>query len=738
MPYLYKKLTFIATTLFVFFVTQLQATILTNASVSVADITAGATTTYTITFDVQTQLDASGLVADQFLILTTADGPNFDNSVLQSLSGGTLTGSITLNNQTQTTITVTSGVATNGQTTTFVLSGVVNPGSAGIGPNYTIRTADFSDLSNIIIDEAIFSGSTYIPSNFPAVSTPITDKIIIQEGGTQVVASDLNSNFVDGDGDALTFTVDAGNDVNIAIASITGNQLTVVPIGSGVTNITIRGSDLPSGTGEGEVTATFQVTVIGEFSNASVTPSVLDSGATTTYSLTFSPASTITNNQVLILNNSAAGGADYSSATLGSVSGSTLNISINSQTATGINFNINSGTANSSQTVSIQINGVTNPGIAGIGPEYIIRLFDLGLSRDVDQMTLIGTNFTAVGIPTIVSPIANQLLDQVDGASIVVADLNTVFNDGDGDNLTFTVETGNDTNIATATINDKQLIVTPVGPGITTLMIKASDLPSGTGEGEIIDSFFVQVIGALENASITPGTFRTSASTTYSIEFSPASTITGGQLVFITTNDITGPDFSSTNLGFFNGGSLTVNGIFTQSSQRIVFKINSGTADSSQLVNILLDGVINPSIDGQAPNYKISIYEASVSLIDEIEFPGNIYLTMNDIFMDGFEDIIVMMQALAKLNISVIPSSSDNTNKPIFDSQLQSYRFKNEYLPMLNSDGKMYSLSEVILWHESILIHQSPNDDWNNNGESNINEVNPFGIEDYQSKSQSF
>ncbi len=600
---------------------------LTNASVTPADLTAGATTSYTVSFNPAGPLDSVDIVDDVLAIQTQAGGPNFENAILQSLSGGSLTGAIATVSQSATlvNIDITSGTATAADTITFVLANVVNPGAGGQGPDYTVRTVDFANFPPAPdIDEATVAGSVYAGTGIPAVTLPLSDQTVVEEDGPAIVVMDLNDNFVDGDGDPLTFTVDAVDDLTIANASINGNELTVIPIGSGTTDITIRASDLPSGSGEGSVTDTFEVRSVGELGAPSVTPTSLDAGATTSYSISFVADSGIDSNNFFGLN-SGAGGPDYSSATISSLTGGSIIGSIFGQTSDGISINVTSGTASLGDVITLTLDGVVNPGLPGQGPDYTLLVIDSLAASQVSRSTLAGNVYAAVGGPTVVTPIDDQTLDEFDGTPFVVADLNTVFADGDGDDLTFTVDAGNDTNIAIASVNGDELTVTPAGSGTTTITVRASDLPSGTGEGDVADSFDVRVVGEIDNPVVTPATLDTDEVTTYSVQFNPASNIEAGQFFVINTSS-GGPDFSAATLGSVGGGTLTASFFQAPGTTGVSIEIESGAATPSDTVEFVVNNVSNPSSGGQGPDYQILLFSSSGTNIDRTTFAGNVYI----------------------------------------------------------------------------------------------------------------
>ena len=636
---------------------------LSNCSVAVGDLEVGVTTTYTMTFTPDETLDPDSAISDQMSVVTTAGGPDFSNAQLVSVTGGTISAaSLGTVNATTANVVINTGEATSADTVTFVLSNVVNPGTAGQGPSYDVRSVDFEGFPNPnpapTISTCVVSGSVYTPSNDPVVVDAIDDQVLNQVDGAQVIVQDLDTVFADADG-VLTFAVTGNTDTNVASASIDVNDaLTITPLGSGTTTFTIEASS-----GGASITDSFDVRVIGELGNATVTPQSLDTGATTSYVISFSPSNTFEAGYSIGIN-SGVTGPDYTNATLQSITGgSGLVAAINgSPTNQGIGINITAGTATSSDTITIQLDNVVNPGAAGQGPDYSFVVIDLlPTTIVVDQATVAGNVYESVGAPTVLQQIPTQNLDEADGPSVVVADLGTIFTDGDGDPLTFTVEPGNDANVATASINGDELTVTPTGPGTTTITIKASDLPGG--EGEVTTDFEVNVVGLMDNASWVPLSVDTEDTTIYTFTFDPSSTVVSGQRIIINNEGANGPDYTNATLDFVGGGSLTAV-IDTQDADTIVAEITGGTAGIGDTVSLEFGSVDNPTLGGQGPDYSLRLFELTPTprdveriilsgttfndvgipvvttpiddqVLNEIDGAVEIISDLNNVFMDG-------------------------------------------------------------------------------------------------------
>jgi hypothetical protein len=126
---------------------------LSNPSVVVADTIVGRTTTYTLTFTVDSTLSAGDFITFSHPV----GGPNQSASTLQSIGPG-LTGTRTAGGSTATVIRIDSGSVAPGGTVSMVLAGMVNPAVVGTGPQYLVEKGDGS----IIEDKARLSGTTYI------------------------------------------------------------------------------------------------------------------------------------------------------------------------------------------------------------------------------------------------------------------------------------------------------------------------------------------------------------------------------------------------------------------------------------------------------------------------------------------------------------------------------------------------------------------------------------------------
>jgi len=358
-----------------FFTRHAFAGTLTSVSMTPDSLTAGDTTNYTLQFTTP-----SGFSSGDYIILYTeysgSGGPDVSAATLTSITGGSsLTGSVTFKIADRITIHLTGGSAPAGSAITVVYANVLNPPTAGTGPDYRIL---INDSSSENVDSAVLGGNTYTSSAVPTVTNPIDDytgnyKAIAQEGGETVIKSDLNTVFGDGDGDPLTFSVVAGHDTGIVTATIDGNELSITPQGEGTTTITIEADDHDDGT----VTDAFDVQVLGLLTPANVEPVSLEPGATGNVVITLTPSTPLlgsVNDQLFL---DWPSGFIVSSATLVSVTGGTTNVTLFAN-STNTGFRLNSGSWESGATITITIGGITNPSNTGTTGTYRLRAQDSG------------------------------------------------------------------------------------------------------------------------------------------------------------------------------------------------------------------------------------------------------------------------------------------------------------------------------------------------------------------------
>ncbi len=711
--------------LFVFGIVN-TAHAVSNSMAVVDDTAIGATSNYTFSFDHSAVLRGDNTFGGDVIVFQTGSGgPDFSNVSLVSLSGGTITGTITSRLTDSFNITLDGTGSVNPSTTiTAVVSGVVNPGTVGQGPNYITRTVEFSAIPPII-NEQSYAGTTYTSSNSPVVSNPIPDQNLEERNGAEEIVADLNSVFSDGDGDTLTFSIDPGHDTGITGVSLTNNSLTLTPNSAGTTTVIIRATST-----DGTVTDAFDVSVIGELQNETVTPTNLNAGESSNYSISFTPDTNIATGQIIVINNSNAGGPNYSGASFVSINGGNALTAQFQQSPTdsSVAVEITGGSATTSDTVQIIIADVINPGAAGQGPAYNFAVFTFIPSfTQLAQGTAAGNIYEVVGEPTITAPIPDQNLNESLSQVFIINDLNTVFTDGNGDTLTFSIVPGHDTNIATASVNGNQLTVTPTGPGVTTVSVKASDLPGG--EGEVVDSFDVSVIGLMKNASFTPAEFDTTISTSYELSFTTSTAIDSDYVIILANDEAGGPDYSSATLSSFTSSGLIIPAsIDSQSADGFTVSVNNGSTTNSADIVISLNGVINPVTAGLGPEYAVRLFRIFMPTgdVEQAALPGHEFVG-GLIFRNGFESVAMNKNLFAQSIVDSLSNEQSWMPQPSYQENQQHYYFMGKTLSR-DIDQTPRSKHEVINWFHTTLKQNQPWDDWDNDGINNLNDNQPFKV----------
>ena len=401
----------------------------------------------------------------------------------------------------------------------------------------------------------------------------------------------------------------------------------MTPVGPGTTTISVRAADT-----DGSVVDSFEVSVLGIMDDASWEPGDTDTDATGFWDFLFTTSTPLGPGLFVIVENLGSG-PDYTGATLGSISGGTLTAAVQASSDNSITIELTGGAALVGQAVAIRVDDVTNPSTPGADGGYRARLFRLMPTGYVEQADLPPTVFSDGGLPFVAAPIPDQQIFEADGP-IGVADLDAVFEDGNGQALTFSILAGNDPTVATGSIVGSQLTLTPTGPGITSFQIEASDLPAG-GTGTAVDSFEVDVIGALTNASVTPDDDRVDVVTDYTVAFDARSPLASGDRIDFQVLGAA-PDLGTAALASLTGGSLSAF-VTEQSADRVVIEVDGGSAAGGVPVTIRLSGVMNPSTDGLGGEYRIDTRTASSTLLDRADLAPTDFVDPDVLFRDDFE-----------------------------------------------------------------------------------------------------
>lgn len=383
---------------------------LTPANVTPTSLLVTQTTDYTLVFS-----PAVALAGNELVILSGA--ADFSSATLTSINGGSgLTASIDVanSNGSQVAIQLTGGTAATADAITVVFGNMVNPGAPGMATDYTLRT-QFSGVTN---GQSNITGSTYVADIFPTVANAIPGQSFNQEDGSitvdldssGAVNTDLHFTFVDGDNDPLTFTVEAGHDTNVVTVAIVSDEIILTGQGTGTTTVTIKADDMQ----DGSVTTSFQVSVLGSISPASVMPSSQFTNVTANYTVSFTPNVTLSAGDRIRFN--TTGEHDQTSSALISISGGSLSGSKVSGSTVETAIGIDSGSVSSGTLVTMVLSGIVNPTSAGMGNDYRIStdngVIITGLS------TVSGHNFTIASV--------NIFADGFEDTVVAKAAINTV------------------------------------------------------------------------------------------------------------------------------------------------------------------------------------------------------------------------------------------------------------------------------------------------------------------------
>lgn len=264
---------------------------ITNISVSETSLVASEISTYTFTFTPQTTIN-SGMWCDgayfwfDFDDDFTVSGATLD-SITPSISGMSINGRNDSNGQVR--MYTTSGAIAGGQQYTVVLSGIQNPATPQTPVNHQIRTGEGCSTidSGSIAANTIVSGAT----NPPAVQSQIPDKSNLEESeGVIQYVVDLNNNFLDLDGDTMTFSA-SSSDSSVVAVTLSGPNNRTLSIEAkkyGSATITVTATSI-----DGSVDDDFTVSAIGELIINSITSSSDVAGQTTDLTVNFTLETTV-------------------------------------------------------------------------------------------------------------------------------------------------------------------------------------------------------------------------------------------------------------------------------------------------------------------------------------------------------------------------------------------------------------------------------------------------------------
>ena len=466
------------------------------------------------------------------------------SGVFSDADGDTLTVTAASSDETKATVSV----ASDGSKLT--LTGVAN-GTATI--TVTAQDSDANQVSDTFDVSVVQAPQLQQANRAPTVSNAIGDATIVNESGTHQVS--LSGVFDDADNDSLTITASSSDDAK-ATASVATNYstLTVTAKARGTATITVRADDGNGGT----VEDTFTVTVKAAPAVASGISDIsgLEEAATQDVSLSgvFSDADgdtlTVTAASSDETKATVSVASDGSKLTLTGVAEGTATITVTAQDS---DANQVSDTfdvsvvpapqlqqANRAPTVSSAIGDATIVNESGTHQASLSGVFDdadndsliitASSSDDAKATASVATNYSTLTVtakargtatitvraddgnggtvedtftvtvkaaPTVASAIAD--VTGLEEAATQDVSLSGVFSDADGDTLTVTAASSDETKATVSVASDgSKLTLTGVAEGTATITVTAQD----SDANQVSDTFDVSVVQALEPEDI--------------------------------------------------------------------------------------------------------------------------------------------------------------------------------------------------------------------------------------------
>ncbi|GAA4850036.1 Ig-like domain-containing protein [Algivirga pacifica] len=437
---------------------------------------------------------------------TGPHGINFIN-VFEDADGDTLTYTATVMD---TNIATVSGGGFANASFTFVL------GQAG-STEVTITAED--GKGGNVSDTFILSVNA-TANNSPYVGVPINDQSYTAGFGSETIVMD--STFFDPDGDALTYAV-SSNNTAVVTASVSGINLVLNEVGAGSATVTVTAND---GKG-GVISDSFVVTVTAVSNNA---PIIVNPIADKT--LTEGFASDLTN----------------LAAVFNDADGDVLNYT---------------AVSNNEGIVTVGLSGSSLYVYeAGIGTATVTVTANDGKGGVISDSFIVTVNAAPNNAPTVINTIADQTLTE--GFSTWQIDISNVFNDPDGDALSYELSV-DDTFIVTANVSGNMLTLTEQGVGTTTVWVTANDgkgasdwtnfevtVLENTSEVTVEEVINVEYTESLNNSTVEINSNR------FVLELNRPDLVKSVRLGVIPMGDILEENYMPTTMNFDGGAQYAV------------------------------------------------------------------------------------------------------------------------------------------------------------------------------------
>ena len=357
---------------------------------------------------------------------------------------------------------------------------------AGVGEGTATITVTAQDADGNTVNDA-FDATVVKGDNAPTVASAVDDATITNESGTSEVS--LSGVFTDADGDDLTVTASSSNE-NVATVSVSADYstLTVSAQARGVATVTVTAAD---GYG-GSVEDSFSITVKAAPVVAQPLSDVIGLEPEETHEVSMSGAFSDADGDALTI---TASSSDEAAATVSmSADHSTLTVT---------------GVAEGTGTITVTAQ-------------------DADGNRVSDSFT-VTVSAPANNPPTVSAAIADAIIVNESGTQTV--SLTGVFDDADGDDLTVTASSS-DESVATVSVASDQsrLTVTAQARGTATITVTAADGNSGT----VDDTFTVRVKAAPVVASAIADVSELEVDATHEVSMSGVFSDADGDRVTVT------------------------------------------------------------------------------------------------------------------------------------------------------------------------------------------------------------